>query len=188
MVKKLNDRLELFKQIIDTVDESFVLLSEYDEMPHLYGNEVLYQSESQILQWIGKNPNGTVKKLAQLSGTSASYCSQTVQKMRKRGFVEQTRNELNNREYLLNLTSEGKIVFESHEKVDNECYERNCKALDEFSNKELKSFKEILSCLNNAFKQDISRSNEKKEQGYKLLTKNLNFLGLNCFSLLMNVC
>ena len=43
-------RSELFEKLIEKIDESYDLMSEYDSLPHNYGSgEYLYQSESQII-------------------------------------------------------------------------------------------------------------------------------------------
>lgn len=79
--------------------------------------------------------------------TPSAY-SQMIRKLRKKGLVEQTRNKENLREYMLNLTPDGKQIFLDHEEVENRCYQRTMKCLEEFSENELENYIRIQEKLN----------------------------------------
>lgn len=158
MDHKQEERYKLFCKLIDTFDEGWHLVYEYDKMPHRIYNEMLYQSESHTIQFIGKNPGTTMTALAKALGKTPSACSQMVHKLQKKGWVEQKRNSENYREYLLELTEPGWAVFEKHEKFDHECYQRECRRLEAFSNEQLMTYIAVQNTLNQAFLQDIEES------------------------------
>lgn len=46
---------ELYLQIMDGLEKSCRLMAAYDEMPHEYGDSILYQVESHTIERIGIN-------------------------------------------------------------------------------------------------------------------------------------
>lgn len=71
-----------------------------------------------------------------------------VRKLREKNWVQQKKNEKNNREYNLFLTEQGMMIFKNHAELDNQCYKRNFLGLEEFSNEELKIYLEIQKKIN----------------------------------------
>ena len=160
-------RIELFRKMIDTIDAGFDLMNEYDSMTHRYGDAVMYQAESKVLQYIGMNEGITISEMAYRTKKTPSAYSQMIRKLRKKGLVEQTRNKENMREYMLNLTPEGKQIFLDHEEVENRCYQRTMEYLDEFSENELENYIKIQEKLNEAYRIDL----EECRQDYEIVLK-----------------
>ena len=50
----MNKRSERLDELLDVFDKGYSLCAQYDEIPHQYGEEVLYQSEMHFLQAVGK--------------------------------------------------------------------------------------------------------------------------------------
>ena len=110
----MNSRYKLYQEMVSVLDEAFELMVEYDSVPHDYGSATLYQAESKLIHLAGSMPGITASELAARPKKTTSACSQIVKKLRKKGWIEQTRNEKNNREYNLFLTDEGKKIFQDH--------------------------------------------------------------------------
>ncbi len=151
-------RYALFCKLLETLDVGCQLMEEYDALPHQYGEDTLYQAESHTIQLVGKNPGITVTDLATVMKKTPSACSQIIRKLRIKGWIKKNRNSRNNREYNLHLTEHGWIIFENHERFDQECYERNCANLVGFTDEELKIYIAIQEQINTSFCQDVKQS------------------------------
>ena len=81
-------KFELFYDVMKEMDKAYDLMVEYDSLPHNYGNYVLYQVESHMIDCIGRNAGITITELADDFGKTRSACSQMVKKLRDKGWVE----------------------------------------------------------------------------------------------------
>ena len=75
-------REELLEQIWAAQDTAYDLMSEYDSLPHSYGENVLYQAEAHLIDRIALHPGVTVTDLANMVRKTPSACSQLVRKLR----------------------------------------------------------------------------------------------------------
>lgn len=151
-------RYEVFCSTMNEVDRAYELMKEYDALPHQYGNYILYQAESHMIEHIGMNEGVTITKLAEKMGKTRSACCQMVRKLRDKEWVRQVRNEKNNREYNLYLTDEGKRIFKNHAEFDLRCYKRNFEGLRQFDYGELEKYLEIQRKINESFQKDVEES------------------------------
>ena len=145
-------------KIWETQDEAYDLMCEYDSLPHFYGENILYQAEGHIIDLIAMRPGITVTDLANILKKTTSNCSQIVRKLRAKGWVEQTRNEGNNRIYNLNLTEGGQHVFRDHVAFSRRCQERLFQMLELFSDEELNTFIRVQKQINEAYREDVRES------------------------------
>ena len=81
-----------------------------------------------------------------------------IRKLKQKGWVEQVRNQNNNREYNLFLTEAGWQVFNDHHKFEQACYARTFQKLKIFTDEELELFCRVQQRLNEAFKLDVEDS------------------------------
>lgn len=158
-------RLEVLKKIWNAQDEAYELMVEYDELPHHYGDHILYQSEGEIINLIGIHPGATITDLGNILRKTVSACSQTVRKLREKGFVEQTRNRDNNRQYNLTLTEAGKKLYEDHLRFSENCQQIEFGMLDEFTEEELAIHLKVQKRINEAYAGDVKRSRERFTRG-----------------------
>ena len=152
------ERLKLFERLINAFDEGFVLAYKYDAVYHKYGDEVLYQTEMHLLQFVGKNPKTTATAIAMAMDKTVSACSQIIRKLRTKKLVEQIRNPENNREYYLELTELGWKVYAAHDDFENDCLKRTYHYLNEFSDEDLDTYIKVQKRLNEAFKLDVQEN------------------------------
>lgn len=146
---------KLFDDIMDELDISYRLMSAYDSMPHQYGDNVLYQVESHIIELIGMKPGITATEMAAKLGKTPSACSQIVRKLKQKALVIQQRNVVNNREYNLFLTEYGWKIYQAHADVDEECGKRKKERLAQFSEEELSIYLRITRIINEEFEVDV---------------------------------
>lgn len=161
----MNRRYKLYQEMISVLDEAFELMVEYDSLPHDYGSATLYQAESKLIHLTGSMPGITASELAARLKKTTSACSQIVKKLRQKGWIEQTRNEKNNREYNLFLTEEGKKIFQDHEQFESRCYMRTYKELEEFGEEDFRIYMAIQRKMNKSFALDVEES--RKQLGQK---------------------
>lgn len=156
-------RDEVLREVWEAQDEAYILMCEYDALPHCYGEDTLYQSEGHIIDLIAAQPGITATDLAGILNKTVSACSQMIRKLRAKGWVKQIRNEENNRLYNLLLTEAGEKVYQAHAHFQQECQTRTFHLLDEFSEEELSIHLAVQKRLNSAYREDVRLSREQSE-------------------------
>lgn len=154
-------REELLRQLWTAQDEAYDLMCEYDSLPHHYGENILYQAEGHIIDLIAAYPGITITDLGNILKKTPSACSQIVRKLKAKGWVEQTRNEANNRQYNLALTEAGMKVYEDHQAFSRSCQAATFSLLDGFTEEELEHHVAVQRMVNEAYQEDVRRSREK---------------------------
>lgn len=153
-------RNEILKKIWISQDTAFDLMVEYDSLPHQYGENTLYQAEAHMIDLIALHPDITITDIANILRKTPSACSQIVRKLRAKGWVEQFRNESNNRIVNLRLTAEGEKVFQDHDAFERDCQRLTYEKLDEFTDEELALYLKVQQRINEAYQGDVQRSRE----------------------------
>jgi len=154
------ERMDLLDQIWKAQDTAYDLMLEYDSLPHRYGDNILYQAEAHLIDLIALHPDITITDIANILRKTPSACSQIVRKLRGKGWVEQIRNEENNRQINLRLTEEGQKVFQDHDAFDQECQDMTFRHLDAFTDEELAVALAVQQRINEAYQDDVRRSRE----------------------------
>lgn len=154
-------REKLLRRLWEAQDEAYDLMCEYDSLPHHYGDNILYQAEGHIIDLIAVYPGITITDLGNILKKTASACSQIVRKLKEKGWVEQTRNRNNNRQYNLKLTEGGMRVYEDHQKFNRECQKETFLLLKNFTDEELEHHIRVQERVNEAYRGDVRRSREK---------------------------
>lgn len=157
----MQSREELLQQIWEAQDEAYELMVEYDSLPHHYGNTILYQAEGEVIDLVALHPGVTITDLGNILKKTASACSQIVRKLRAKGFVEQIRNQSNNRLYNLTLTEEGMKIYQDHQAFTQNCREITYQLLGDFTEEELRIHLRVQRQLNKAYDGDVKRSRER---------------------------
>lgn len=154
------EKKQLFWKIWDEQEVASSYIAEYDSIPHLYGEYVMYQAEGQIIDLIAQNPRITCSELAGITKKTPSACSQIVRKLKDRGVVIQTRNEKNNRKYNLSLSEIGKKIYEDRKRFTQNCQIIMMNMLEKFTEEELRHHLEVQRVINKAYAGDVNRSKE----------------------------
>lgn len=152
---------ELLAQVWSAQDDACALICEYRSLSHYYGEYVLYQAEGQIIDFIAIHPGITITELAAMLEKTPSACSQIVRKLRAKGWVEQLRNEENNRIWNLSLTESGMNIYRDHLQFTQSCQDIAFRMLSEFTAEELESHLRVQRRLIEAYRGDVKRSRER---------------------------
>lgn len=154
-------RESLLEQVWACQDEAYDLMSEYDSLPHQYGENVLYQAEGHIIDLVAAYPGITITDLGGILKKTPSACSQIVRKLKDKGWVEQRRNQENNRIYNLTLTESGRKVYRDHQAFSQFCQQETFRLLEECTPEELAAHIRVQKKLNEAYQGDVRRSRER---------------------------
>lgn len=160
-------RNKLLADLWEAQDEAYDLMVEYDSLPHHYGENILYQAEGHIIDLIAAYPGITITDLGNILKKTPSACSQIVRKLREKGWVEQTRNQENNRQYNLTLTEGGLKVFEDHQSFSEDCQDKTFALLAGFTDEELAAHVKVQQKINEAYRGDVKRSRERFQKKKK---------------------
>lgn len=111
MTKK--DKIYDFKETFLRIIDKFKAL---EKIPIDHGTgHLLYASEINTLEIIGKFPKINLTKLAQKKGVTKGAASQVVAKLNKKQLLIKNQAPDNDKEVLLELSNLGKVAFENHE-------------------------------------------------------------------------
>lgn len=154
-------REELFRRLWAAQDEAYDLMVEYDSLPHHYGENILYQAEGHIIDLIAVYPGITITDLGNILKKTPSACSQIVRKLKEKGFVEQTRNEANNRQFNLKLTEAGTRLYQDHLEFNRFCQKETLRLLEDLTDEELEHHAKVQERLNLAYQEDVRRSRDR---------------------------
>lgn len=152
------NRFEQFLKLWRLQDEAYDLMTEYDGIPHLYSDVLMYHAEGLIIDLIAEQPGITCTELANCTKKTPSACSQLVRKLKKRGCVEQVRNEKNNRIYNLYITESGREIYENRKIFNQKCQKIMYDMLKDFSDKEIEHHIKVQMQINEAYRGDVERS------------------------------
>ena len=123
-----------------------------------------------IIDFVAIHPGITITELGTLLQKTPSACSQLVRRLRAKGWVEQTRNEENNRLYNLTLTESGMHIYRDHLQFAQSCQDIAFRLLSKFSTQELESHLQVQRRLIEAYRGDVMRSRRRQavpEEGEK---------------------
>ncbi|SFM00212.1 MarR family transcriptional regulator [Pelosinus propionicus] len=82
-------------------------------------------SEVHCIEYIGRNVDPNVTKLAESFYMTNGAISKLTKKLIKKGIIESYQKPENKKEIYFRLTEQGKIIYEIHEELHNEFQERD---------------------------------------------------------------
>jgi len=106
--------------------------------------ELLYPSEMNMIEAIGKGTGITVTQLCTAFGVTKGAVSQTVSKLEAKGYIQKDRNEAKAKEIMLSLTDRGQEIFEKHERFHRKMDQSLEQLIAGISKEKLAAFREIL--------------------------------------------
>lgn len=142
------DKEEIFYEMMETVYEYARKISEYESIPRKYGTEdEIYMVEAHTINLVGDKNKTNVSELAELTNKTKGAISQMIERLIKKGMATKSRNPLDNREVIIELTDKGKIVYNFHKKLDQKEYRRLLKDLEEFTAEDFRRYIDISRIL-----------------------------------------
>ncbi len=116
-----------------------------EKMPFEVGDgNVLFPSEMNMIEAIGKGAGNTVTQLCIAFGVTKGAISQLISKLVTRGYVQKERNETFSKEIALSLTEKGLEVFRKHEHFHQKMDQSMENLIKHIPHEKLAAFKEIL--------------------------------------------
>lgn len=108
------------------IEEVLERVASYNRAQYEYGKEyrqygtdhLLRHDQVHLLNQIGENPDCNLRYLADTLGLSLPTVSLQVKKLEKMGLILKRRSDVSLRELELNLTEQGKRVFDYHKALD----------------------------------------------------------------------
>ena len=137
-----------------------------ENMPCTFGVEKpLFLSEIHTLQAIGRTKENNIRTIAEILGVTPSAASQTVTRLKKKGFVKKVRGIKNEKEVSLVLTPMGKIAYNNHEKTHQQMYERIAGRLGELTDEERVVLSRVFSVFESVYDERIAELTGMAENG-----------------------
>ena len=149
-MRRINmSREHTFNELMDTLYGTSRLINAYESIPRTYGtDDKLYMVEVHTLDLIGRKQKTTISEIAARTDRTVSAVSQIVNKLVAKVLIHKYRNENNHREFLLELTATGEIVYNYHKNLDNIEYRKHLENLHMFNEDDFKNFIEIAQKIN----------------------------------------
>ncbi|HCC00937.1 MAG TPA: MarR family transcriptional regulator [Ruminococcaceae bacterium] len=94
-------------------------------------------SEVHCIEYIAKNTDPNVTKLAESFYVTKSAVSKLMKKLIEKGFIESYQKSNNKKEVYFRLTSEGKKINQIHEKLHKEFQERDQSVFEQITKEQL---------------------------------------------------
>lgn len=139
---------EIIYELMESVYDLSRQISSYESIPRKYGTEdELYMVEAHTINLIGNKTQTTASELANLTKKTKGAISQMVNKLIKKGLVLKSKNPIDKREYILELTKKGKMVYDFHYQLDKQEYTKILNKLHQFSEEDLLVYIKISSIL-----------------------------------------
>lgn len=82
-------------------------------------------SEVHCIEYIGRNVDSNVTKLAESFYMTRSAISKITKKLMEKGFIESYQKPDNKKEIYFRLTEQGKAIYKTHEELHKEFQERD---------------------------------------------------------------
>lgn len=111
------------------------------------GTEPLNTAAIHLIDVIGKHPDYNATQLAEALGNTKGAVSQMASKLEHKGLIVRCKGEASDREVLFSLTEEGWKVYDGHELLHAELYQRLSGILDEFSADDVVKIKQALMAV-----------------------------------------
>ncbi|WP_330373535.1 MarR family transcriptional regulator [Paraclostridium sordellii] len=96
-------------------------------------------SEVHCIEYIGRNVDTNVTKLAEYFYMTRGAMSKLTKKLMKKGIIESYQKPDNKKEIYFRLTEQGKKVYKIHEKLHNEFQERDKAIFEQVSEEQFDS-------------------------------------------------
>ena len=145
--------------VLESLWYMFNKLIELNEYSMKKSFEEYKPSEVHCIDYIGKNIDVNVTKLAEVFSMTRGAISKLAKKLIAKGLIESYQKPENKKEIYYKLTESGWKIFEVHEKLHTEFSDRDKTVFEDFSEDELDTI------IRFAKQYDLHLSNKIKELG-----------------------
>lgn len=147
--KSMEELADLFVRVVNRYNEM-------EKIPYFTGTDlVLHRSEVHMIDAIGKNQDINITKLSKLQGITKAAVSKMIRNLVKKGLVTKSLSPETENEVVLNITDEGKKVFEIHREYHERLNGEFTGIFSGMSEQALDDLRSTLTKMGNAFDKTI---------------------------------
>ncbi len=114
-------------------------------------------SEIHCIDYIGKNTDSNVTKLAEAFYMTRSALSKLTKKLIEKGIIESYQKPDNKKEIYYKLTEKGKSISEIHDRLHNEFQERDKKIFEQMTMEQYDTMLSFSEKYNNHLDKEIEK-------------------------------
>lgn len=119
-------------------------------------------SEIHCIEFIGENIDSNVTKLAESFYMTRGAISKLAKKLIEKGYIESYQKPDNKKEVYFKLTTQGKEIYATHEKLHKEFHERDKVVFDQVKDDEFNSMLRFIANYNKHLDKEIQKANINK--------------------------
>lgn len=116
-------------------------------------------SEIHCIEYIGRNADCNVTKLAEAFYMTSGAISKLTKKLINKDIIESYKKADNKKEIYFKLTEQGKIIYEIHEELHKEFEERDKVIFDETSEEQLDNMLSFVERYGRHLDEEIKKTN-----------------------------
>lgn len=116
-------------------------------------------SEVHCIEYIGKNIDTNVTKLAESFYMTKGAMSKVTKKLIKKGYIESYQKPENKKEIYFKLTEEGKEIYKIHGKLHKEFLERDKAVFEKVTEKQFEDMIKFVERYNEHLDTEIKKQN-----------------------------
>lgn len=120
-------------------------------------------SEVHCIEYLGKNTDSNVTRLAESFYMTTGAISKLTKKLIKKGVIESYKKPDNKKEIYFRLTKEGQRVFNIHEELHKEFQERDKSVFDQMSKEQYDSMISFMENYSKHLDEEIKKIDEDSE-------------------------
>lgn len=120
-------------------------------------------SEVHCIEYLGKNTDSNVTRLAESFYMTTGAISKLTKKLIKKGVIESYKKPDNKKEIYFRLTKEGQRVFNIHEELHKEFQERDKSVFDQMSKEQYDSMISFMENYSKHLDEEIKKIDKDSE-------------------------
>ncbi|WP_315108004.1 MarR family transcriptional regulator [Clostridium intestinale] len=120
-------------------------------------------SEVHCVEYLGKNTDSNVTRLAESFYMTTGAISKLTKKLIKKGVIESYKKPDNKKEIYFRLTKEGQKIFNVHEELHKEFQERDKSIFDQMSKEQYDSMISFMNSYSNHLDEEMKKIDEYTE-------------------------
>lgn len=114
-------------------------------------------SEVHCIEYIGKNVDSNVTKLAESFYMTRSAISKLTKKLIEKGYIESYQKPENKKEIYFKLTEQGKEINKVHEKLHRECQDRDKAVFEDITDEQFENMINFVEKYNAHLEREIKK-------------------------------
>ena len=117
-------------------------------------------SEVHCIEYIGRNADCNVTKLAESFYMTSGAISKMTKKLIKKGVIESYQKPDNKKEIYFRLTEQGQEIYKIHEEMHNEFHERDKAIFDQITEEQFESMLDLVERYSRHLDAEIKKLDE----------------------------